>query len=168
MTKIRSAFTKEFNLSVPVVGCPMAGVAGAELAAAVARAGGLGFLGSGEWKVAGVNTSLLWRRKHLSWCPATGTMSAEKIQSEYRAAVEAAGSHKSNGVIGIGLLNFCITDEMMAATVACKPHSVWLAVGDFKPFIKPLRQAGANSATECIQHMTQPQSVGDCKPVHHG
>ncbi|KAK9866153.1 hypothetical protein WJX84_010031 [Apatococcus fuscideae] len=95
----------------------MAGVAGSELAAAVARAGGLGFLGS-------------------------GTMSAEKIQSEYRAAVEAAGSHKSNGVIGIGLLNFCITDEMMAATVACKPHSVWLAVGDFKPFIKPLRQAG--------------------------
>ena len=48
MVKIRSPFTDAFDLSVPVVGCPMAGVAGPELAAAVARAGGLGFLGSGE------------------------------------------------------------------------------------------------------------------------
>lgn len=31
---------------------------------------------------------------------------------------------------------------MLEATIKCKPHSVWLAVGDFKPFIKPLRDAG--------------------------
>ena len=47
MAKVRSPFTKAFNLTKPVVGCAMAGVAGPELAAAVARAGGLGFLGSG-------------------------------------------------------------------------------------------------------------------------
>ena len=70
---------------------------------------------------------------------ASGTSSAERIQSEYQAAVKAAGS---KGSIGIGLLNFCIKPEMLEATIKCKPHSVWLAVGDFKPFIKPLRNAG--------------------------
>ena len=48
MARIHNSFTKAFNLATPVVGCPMAGVAGPDLAAAVARAGGLGFLGSGE------------------------------------------------------------------------------------------------------------------------
>ena len=68
-----------------------------------------------------------------------GCSSAEQIKAEYQAAVKAAGKR---GVIGIGLLNFCIKDDMLEATIACQPHSVWLAVGDFKPFIKRLKQAG--------------------------
>ena len=43
---INTRFTKAFGLAVPVMGAPMAGVSGAALSAAVARAGGLGFLGS--------------------------------------------------------------------------------------------------------------------------
>ena len=43
---ISTRLMKAFGLAVPVMGAPMAGASGAALAAAVARAGGLGFLGS--------------------------------------------------------------------------------------------------------------------------
>ncbi len=174
MARIRSPFTDAFNLSVPVVGCPMAGCAGPELAAAVAQAGGLGFLGSGEHTsnvflksesdcyesnqqvrqklLNGLSVVRIWstscvlRTHHLVLvhhiCSAAGCSSAEKINTDYQEAVKAAGS---KGVIGIGLLNFYIKNDMLEATIACKPHSVWLAVGDFKPFIKRLKQAGSQT-----------------------
>lgn len=44
---IETRFTKAFGLRHPVALAPMAGVAGGELAGAVARAGGLGLLGGG-------------------------------------------------------------------------------------------------------------------------
>ena len=45
---IRTAFTRKFPCSVPVCLPPMAGVGGGELAAAVARAGGLPFIPVGH------------------------------------------------------------------------------------------------------------------------
>ena len=42
-----TAFTRNFGLQLPFVGAAMSGASGAELAGAVARAGGLGFLGAG-------------------------------------------------------------------------------------------------------------------------
>lgn len=59
---IRTRFTERFGLDHPVALAPMAGVSGGLLAAAVARAGGLGLLGGGygdpdwiarEWGLAG-------------------------------------------------------------------------------------------------------------------
>jgi nitronate monooxygenase len=44
---IRTALTKQFNLTYPVVLAPMAGVSGGRLAAAVSNAGGLGLIGGG-------------------------------------------------------------------------------------------------------------------------
>lgn len=41
------AFASMTKLSVPIVSAPMAGVSGGDLAASVARAGGLGFIGAG-------------------------------------------------------------------------------------------------------------------------
>jgi NAD(P)H-dependent flavin oxidoreductase YrpB (nitropropane dioxygenase family) len=48
MASIRTAFTTFFGCRVPILAAPMAGVSGGKLAAAVARAGGLGFIAAGE------------------------------------------------------------------------------------------------------------------------
>lgn len=40
----RTAFTEKFGVALPIVGAPMDGVSYCELAAAVARAGGLGMI----------------------------------------------------------------------------------------------------------------------------
>lgn len=44
---MKTRFTERFGLDVPVVSAPMAMAAGGALAAAVTRAGGLGFIGGG-------------------------------------------------------------------------------------------------------------------------
>ena len=46
MTTITTLFTERFGVQLPLMGAPMAGVSGPALAAAVANAGGLGFLGA--------------------------------------------------------------------------------------------------------------------------
>jgi nitronate monooxygenase len=48
VTGIRTWLSERFDLAVPVVSAPMAGVAGGRLAAAVTRAGGLGTIGVGS------------------------------------------------------------------------------------------------------------------------
>jgi nitronate monooxygenase len=44
---IRTRLTDRFNLKLPILSAPMAGAGGGTLAAAVSRAGGLGFIGGG-------------------------------------------------------------------------------------------------------------------------
>ena len=60
---IATAFTKKFGVKIPIVGAPMAGVSGPALAAAVASAGGLGYLGAAFYKEA----SQLRKCVDLSW-----------------------------------------------------------------------------------------------------
>ncbi len=45
---IRTPLTRTFSLAAPVVGAPMAGVAGGALARAVSLGGGLGMIGIGN------------------------------------------------------------------------------------------------------------------------
>ena len=47
---LHTSFTKSFGLDIPIMGAPMAGASGPALAAAVAEAGGLGFLGAGIYR----------------------------------------------------------------------------------------------------------------------
>ena len=44
---IKTPLTRWFDLDTPIIGAPMAGVAGGELARAVSRAGGMGMIGIG-------------------------------------------------------------------------------------------------------------------------
>jgi NAD(P)H-dependent flavin oxidoreductase YrpB (nitropropane dioxygenase family) len=46
--RLRTRFTEALGITIPVMNGPMAGVAGGDLAAAVARAGGLGFIAAGH------------------------------------------------------------------------------------------------------------------------
>jgi len=55
---IRSAIADQLGLKHPFLGAPMAGVAGGRLAAAVSRAGGLGFIGGGYGNRADLHTQL--------------------------------------------------------------------------------------------------------------
>jgi NAD(P)H-dependent flavin oxidoreductase YrpB (nitropropane dioxygenase family) len=45
---MRTDFTRKFGVAVPVAGAPMVGSSYAKLAAATAKAGGLGFIGAGQ------------------------------------------------------------------------------------------------------------------------
>ena len=45
---LRTRFTQQFKVRVPIVGAPMADVAGGALAAAASRAGALGFIAAGH------------------------------------------------------------------------------------------------------------------------
>ena len=44
---IVTAFTRAFNLTIPIVLAPIGGICGGNLAAAVAGTGGIGFIGIG-------------------------------------------------------------------------------------------------------------------------
>ena len=48
MAQLQTRFTAALGITIPIMSGPMAGVAGGELAAAVARAGGLGFIAAGH------------------------------------------------------------------------------------------------------------------------
>ena len=45
---LRTRFTEQFALRMPICGAPMAGVSGGALAAATSRAGALGFVAAGH------------------------------------------------------------------------------------------------------------------------
>ena len=46
--RVRTLFSEAMGIRMPIMSAPMAGVSGGELAAAVARAGGLGFIAAGH------------------------------------------------------------------------------------------------------------------------
>jgi len=117
---IRTPLTRWFDLDTPVLGAPMAGVAGGELATAVSRAGGLGMIGVG------------------------GATPADWVLEQARLPQEADAS------FGIGLMAWVLTDrpELLAATIAAAPVLVSVSFGDPEPFVGPLHDAGIAVAAQ--------------------
>ena len=117
---IRTPLTRRFGLSAPVVGAPMAGVAGGELARAVSRGGGLGMIG------------------------VSGTTSAGFVAEQ--CAVPAADGLP----FGVGLMAWVLDDrpDLLDATIAARPTLVSVSFGDPAPWVGPLREAGIAVATQ--------------------
>ena len=117
---IRTPLTRRFDLGTPVVGAPMAGVAGGALAAAVSRAGGLGMIG-----IAGNHT------------PA---FVAEQC------AIPAAEQLP----FGVGLMAWVLDDrpDLLEATIAARPTLVSVSFGDSGPYVAPMHDAGIAVATQ--------------------
>ncbi|SDF74947.1 nitronate monooxygenase [Blastococcus aurantiacus] len=111
---IRTPLTRWFDLTTPVIGAPMAGVSGGELAAAVSRAGGLGMIG------------------------VSGRHSADFVTSESAIPAEAELP------FGVGLMIWTLADrpDLFEATVAAKPSLVSMSFGDPEPYVGPLHDAG--------------------------
>ncbi|KAK9815610.1 hypothetical protein WJX72_006766 [[Myrmecia] bisecta] len=99
----------------------MAGAAGSELAAAVARAGGLGFLGAAAW-------------------------TPEQLASEWTKAqgLLADDADSAHSAIGIGLLNFInnTRPEILLAAIDCRPRAIWLSFGEYAGAATRIKEAG--------------------------
>ena len=117
---LRTALTDLLELDVPVIGAPMAGVAGGRLAAAVTAGGGLGLIGVGN------------------------STTPEAISAEARVARE------SGARFGIGLMAWALEHQpgQLDAAIAAGPVLVSLSFGALTPWAGRLRGAGIKVATQ--------------------
>jgi nitronate monooxygenase len=117
---IKTPLTRWFDLTTPVIGAPMAGVAGGELARAVSLGGGLGMIGVGN---------------------ATG---ADFVTEQ--CAIPAA----SEVPFGVGLMAWVLADrpDLLEATIAAQPSLVSVSFGDPEPYVGPLHDAGIAVAAQ--------------------
>jgi nitronate monooxygenase len=117
---IKTPLTRWFDLATPVIGAPMAGVAGGELARAVSLGGGLGMIG-----ISGKHTAEFLTE-----------------QCEIPAASEVP--------FGVGLMVWTLADrpDLFEATVAAQPSLVSVSFGDPEPFVGPLHDAGIAVAAQ--------------------
>lgn len=110
---LRTTFTESLGLRHPIALAPMGGSAGGELAAAVSNSGGLGLVGAG--------------RCPLDW-----------IETEL-ALVTA----RTDRPWGVGFQSWAVEVATVRQALTHRPHAVMLSFGDPRPFIDPIREAGA-------------------------
>eukprot|EP00884_Botryococcus_braunii_P016549 jgi/Botrbrau1/3578/Bobra.0078s0032.1 len=120
---VRTAFTEAFGVALPLVGAPMDGVSYADLAGAVAKAGGLGMVACGI------------------------AIPVTDIHSEYqRARDRVNGEDPQHSKVGIGLINFLATPDRLEAAISCQPDAIWLSFPetseDWEKYTLPIRAAG--------------------------
>ncbi|MFF0814389.1 NAD(P)H-dependent flavin oxidoreductase [Rhodococcus sp. NPDC003318] len=106
--------TTTFGLGAPILGAPMGGRAGGELAGEVSKAGGLGMLGAARY------TTPDW------------------------ISAEAAVARDRGGRVGIGLMTWSLDadDSLLDAAIAEKPALVSLSFGDPAPYVPRVHAAG--------------------------
>src|SRR5579875_3120585 len=117
---LRTPLTDMLGVEVPVIGAPMAGVAGGRLAAAVTAGGGLGMIGVG---------------------------SAARPEA---IIAEAAKARAAGARFGIGLMAWALArrPEEFDAALEAGPALVSVSFGDAGPWLSRLREAGIRSATQ--------------------
>jgi nitronate monooxygenase len=117
---IKTPLTRWFDLTMPVIGAPMAGVSGGALARAVSQAGGLGMIG------------------------VSGTHSAEFVTEQ--CAIPAADQLP----FGVGRMAWTLPDrpDLLEATMAAQPGLVSVSFGDPAPYVGPLHDRGIAVAAQ--------------------
>ena len=114
MSTLDSKLCRLFNIPHPVVLAPMGAVSGARLATAVSQAGGLGLIGASYGDPTWMKTELEQMREVIQpW--------------------------------GVGLVMFTVAKNMALLDLALEygPHVVALSFGDARPFVTPIKDAGA-------------------------
>jgi nitronate monooxygenase len=117
---LRTWLTDRFQLEVPVVSAPMAGVSTGRLAAAVCRAGALGTIAFG------------------------GRSTPDDVRRE---AAEVAATGRP---FGIGFIAWTLDNrsEMVEAAIAARPAIVSLSYGDYAGYVELLHDAGVLVVTQ--------------------
>lgn len=117
---IRTALTRRLDLATPVVGAPMAGVAGGALARAVSLGGGLGMIGVG------------------STTPASFVVE--------QCAIPRADALP----FGVGLMAWALPGrpDLLEATIDARPDLVSVSFGDPAPWVPRLDDAGIAVAAQ--------------------
>jgi nitronate monooxygenase len=117
---MRTPLTSRFDLTVPVVGAPMAGAAGGGLAAAISASGGLGMIGVG------------------------GAATPAWIAEQARVAAATGRAW------GVGLLAWVVAANpaQLAAVAELAPPLVSVSFGPYQRHLEPLKRAGCAVATQ--------------------
>ncbi|AZI57267.1 nitronate monooxygenase [Nakamurella antarctica] len=117
---MRTWLTEQFDLTVPVVSAPMAGVAGGRLAAAVSAAGALGMIGVGS-------------KSDPAWL-------------DHQIDVAAAGEKP----YGIGLMAWSLSRDATPgmAVLKARPDLVSISFGDVEPWVAPMHDNGVAVAAQ--------------------
>lgn len=110
---LRTAFTKLFSLRHPIALAPMGGASGGALAAAVSNGGGLGLVGGG--------------REEPGWL-------------DRELEIVAGGTDQPWGV---GFQSWATDVATVERALVHHPRAVMLSFGDPRPFVAPIRRAGA-------------------------
>lgn len=112
--------TTELGLAVPIIGAPMGGRAGGELAGAVSAAGGLGMLGAAGY------TDPDW------------------------IARESARAKEIGAKFGIGMMTWSLgqDDRLLVAAIEAGPDLISLSFGDPAPFVERIFAAGIPVAAQ--------------------
>ncbi|MET9328115.1 nitronate monooxygenase [Tsukamurella sp. NPDC003166] len=110
--------TRTLNIDLPILGAPMGGRAGGELAGQVTAAGGLGMIGAARYAT------------------------PEWIEEQLGVIRAAAGA---DAPLAFGLQTWSLADspELLDSVLAAKPKLVSLSFGDPAPFVQRVKDAGA-------------------------
>jgi nitronate monooxygenase len=117
---IKTPLTRWFDLTTPIIGAPMAGVSGGEMARAVSAGGGLGMIG------------------------VSGATKAEFLTEQCAIPADAGVP------FGVGLMIWVLETrpDLLEATIAAQPGLVSVSFGDPAPFVGPLHDAGIAVAAQ--------------------
>ena len=167
-----SDFCQTFKIGLPLVGAPMAGATGPELAAAVANAGGLAFLQSARLPPAQViddyktAIGLLDAGKCPS-CPVEPPLPknlmwllSQRHSRFHRLRQRPAGVPVTS--IGLGFINWQMTDEALDAAISCRAAVVWLAFpSDGREFaaLLPHFKAAGSKVVCMVQTLDEAEEV---------
>ena len=118
---LRTFLTTSWQLRYPIIGAPMAGVAGGRLARAVTQAGGLGMIGVG---------------------------SQARTEAILREAEIARGEDATR--FGIGLMTWAIErrPELLEAAIETAPFLIAISFGSPAPYVERLHARGILLATQ--------------------
>nr|WP_244967625.1 nitronate monooxygenase [Tsukamurella tyrosinosolvens] len=110
--------TRTLDIDLPILGAPMGGRAGGELAGQVTAAGGLGMIGAARYAT------------------------PEWIDEQLRVIRAAAGE---DAPLAFGLQTWSLADspELLDSVLAARPKVVSLSFGDPAPFVQRVKDAGA-------------------------
>jgi len=108
--------TRDWGLTLPIIGAPMSPMAGGALAAAVTNAGGLGFIG------------------------VSSAQPLERLEDDAADFRRLAGERP----FGIGLMVWAIErrPELLDTALRAKPFALALSFGDPSPYVARVRAAG--------------------------
>ncbi|TSE00037.1 nitronate monooxygenase [Skermania sp. ID1734] len=114
---IETWLTRTLGIDLPILGAPMGGRAGGELAGAVSRAGGLGMLGAARY------TTPEW------------------------IAAESAVVRDTGLPFGVGLMTWSLGESaqhaaLLDAAIEAKPALISLSFGDPAPYVEKIHAAG--------------------------
>lgn len=156
---ITTRLTRLWDIDVPIIGAPMAGRAGGELAAAVSQAGGLGMIG------VGANTSAEWvtENARIAREATQGTgaqagyeaqgnamgsfarrMLGQKDSAESAGGAAASAEATDVGNFGIGVMLWAIKDhpDVWQAVLDARPKVISLGFGDANGYVEQAHDHG--------------------------